>query len=177
MGSGAEWFCAGTKAPAGKAELLVGRYYPDFKRDPEHFQIKFLGGTQKVTKGVCESTPEETLYREMLEEVLAPGGRVMSCEQIDAATVSLPGHKKCFYLITLEGPLRESDLYEIEYDVRLKRDRTEKLSPPFYMDVRELWHAIFPGHREALRQIIYYLAARRPEWAWAAADLAEELAA
>lgn len=162
----AQWFSAGTKSPADTTMLLVGRYYPDYEKNPENFQVKFFGETQDPS----DIDEVYTLIRGMREEVLARDGVVSSQELVH--TIELPGHKKYFFLVGFLGDFRMEPLNEEPHN-----GRVERLGVPFYLDVRELWHVIHPGHREALRQIIYHLAARRSEWAWAAADLAEELAA
>lgn len=161
-----EYFCAGTKSPTGTTKLLVIRYYPDYRNDPERFKVKFPGGTQKPS----DIDPVHTLIREMREEVLARDGVVTTQELV--FTDELPDHKKHFFLVGFLGNFRSEPMQE-----ESSNGRVERLGVPFYMDVRELWYAIHPGHRAALKAIIRYLAALRSEWAWAAQDLAGELAA
>ncbi len=155
-----------TKSPAGTTQLLVIRYYPDYRNDPGRFKVKFPGGTQKPS----DIDPVYTLIREMREEVLARDGVVNAQELV--FTNEFPGHKKYFFLVGFLGNFRSEPMEE-----ESSNGRVEHLGVPFYMDVRELWHVIHPGHRAALKAIIYHMAGRRPEWAWAAQDLAEELAA
>jgi ADP-ribose pyrophosphatase YjhB (NUDIX family) len=158
------WFAAGVIPRRGKpADLLVIRYWYDWNptaRGSSHAQqVKFPGGSRRVDTGNPDRTPEDTLVRELREEVLrGEEGRVDGLLLLHVEDVIAPGrdvHTKYYFLVgALEGDLRDRDLFEVSRgraEAPGGRQRAERMSPPCFIDVASLAEVIFKRHAPALR--------------------------
>jgi LmbE family N-acetylglucosaminyl deacetylase len=155
--------------PAGAAEVLVVRYWYDWRPDAPDArpQVKFPGGSRRTGQDDADASPADSLARELREEVFMNGvGAVLRLSPLHAETLSTagrPDHIKHFFLVhDFDGDLRREDLFELEQGTAEKPDgpaRTERMAPPEFIDVATLARVIFRSHGGALRAYCQQLTA------------------
>jgi len=159
------WYSAGILVnPENLLEVAVFDYCYDHERHPGVIQVKFPGGTMKRNADRNDNTPEDTLCREIEEEVFKNRvGKVLESRVIYEFTPK-PDHTKYFYLVErFDGQFRQEDLFEEDQGKKEERvenrmPRTERMGPPRYVDIRELAKVIFPFHAPALKAYSEYVA-------------------
>lgn len=159
------WFSAALiPDPVAAHKLLVVRYW--FEWDPQRpgtvgrHQVKFPGGSKNTS---IDLTPEDTLGRELSEEVFSKGG-LLTHSLLHSETHRGGGgrhHTKHFFLVQqFQGEFRREDLFEKEHGTAENPGgplRTERIGPPDFVTVGILARTIFRRHAGALWAYCRYL--------------------
>lgn len=163
------WFCAAVMPdPENPFRVIAFEYCYDNDRNPDRIQIKLPGGTRKKNGDRNDTTPEETLVREVAEEVIKDRqGESGEGEPLLGFDLPLregrPGHTKYFFIVrSFTGKLRKEQLFE-ESQGKAEEDgvqesRTERMGPPDYINLEKLVRVIFYSHLPALRAYVEQLA-------------------
>lgn len=157
----------------GLVEALVIDVLPIQYREADK-KLKMLKIQTKMPGGCAENLEENeklplALARELRDEIAECGDfRVEVGEQIfqrfkPGRGPSEPKHQQSFFFAQFKGELRTEDKVEDEKD--------EVLSPPVWVEARQLLSKIFFSHREPLVAGLGYLARSSSEIAYRYSDI------
>jgi hypothetical protein len=136
-----------------------------------------LEKTQTKMPGGCAESQEENdnlslaLVRELRREIAkcddfwVEVGEQISKRPKPGRNHGDPEHLKFFFYAQFQGELRTEAVVEDEGD--------EILSPPFWVEARQLWGRIFDSHRRPLLHGLQHLARQSPEVAYRYANFLE----
>lgn len=160
--------------PDDPTRVLVVDYKRDWQKEPGKVDIKFPGGTGSDD----DETPFHTLVREGKEEVLGgtPGALIEGifpvCKEAKPArNAGETDHVRYGVVVQTNALILPYVIHEGRHVDERGRVTDEEISNHRYVDVVNMAHKIFPGHRGFLRGLCEILAPHITEYGWELQEL------